>query len=122
STISQLGYMVMAVGFGEPPAAMFHLATHAMFKALLFLAAGAVIHAVSHEQNIWKMGRLQHRIPLTFRTFLVGTLALCGVPPFSGFYSKDAILAAACEHSKTLFAVGIVVAFLTTFYMFRLFI
>jgi NADH-quinone oxidoreductase subunit L len=121
STLSQLGYMVMAVGCGEPSAAMFHLATHAMFKALLFLAAGAVIHAMNHEQNIWKMGRLKERIPLTYRTFLVGMLALCGVPPFSGFYSKDAILAAAYEHSKTLFAIGIMVAFLTTFYMFRLF-
>jgi NADH-quinone oxidoreductase subunit L len=120
STLSQLGYMVMAVGCGEPPAAMFHLATHAMFKALLFLAAGAVIHAMHHEQNIWKMGRLKDTIPLTYRTFLVGTLALCGVPPFSGFYSKDAILAAAYQQSKTLFALGVFVAFLTTFYMFRL--
>jgi NADH-quinone oxidoreductase subunit L len=121
STLSQLGYMVMAVGLGEPPAAMYHLATHAFFKALLFLAAGAVIHAMSHEQNIWKMGALKEKIPLTYRTFLAGTLALCGVPPLSGFYSKDAILAAAYEKSTTLFAVGIFVAFLTTFYMFRLF-
>ncbi len=121
STLSQLGYMVMAVGLGEPPAAMFHLTTHAFFKALLFLAAGSVIHAMSHEQNIWKMGGLKDKIPLTYRTFLAGTLALCGVPPLSGFYSKDAILAAAYQHSTTLFAVGIFVAFLTTFYMFRLF-
>ena len=121
STLSQLGYMVMAVGFSAPTAAMFHLTTHAFFKALLFLAAGVVIHAVSHEQNIWKMGRLKDRIPLTFWTFLVGTLALCGLPPLSGFYSKDAILAAAWENSKTLFAVGVLAAFLTTFYMFRLF-
>ncbi|MGA2175623.1 MAG: NADH-quinone oxidoreductase subunit L [Verrucomicrobiota bacterium] len=121
STISQLGYMVMAVGLADPPAAMFHLATHAFFKALLFLAAGAVIHALSHEQNIWKMGRLKDKIPLTYRTFLVGALALCGLPPLSGFYSKDAILAAAYEHNRTLFVLGIVVAFLTTFYMFRLF-
>jgi NADH-quinone oxidoreductase subunit L len=121
STLSQLGYMVMAVGFRVPPAAMFHLTTHAFFKALLFLAAGAVIHAMSHEQNIWKMGGLRHKIPVTYWTFMVGTLALCGVPPFSGFYSKDAILAAAWENSKTLFAVGVLAAFLTTFYMFRLF-
>jgi NADH-quinone oxidoreductase subunit L len=121
STLSQLGYMVMAVGFSVPPVAMFHLTTHAFFKALLFLAAGAVIHAVSHEQNIWKMGRLRDKIPLTYWTFMVGALALCGVPPLSGFYSKDAILAAAWEHSKTLFAVGVLVACLTTFYMFRLF-
>jgi NADH-quinone oxidoreductase subunit L len=121
STLSQLGYMVMAVGFSAPPAAMFHLTTHAFFKALLFLAAGAVIHAMSDEQNIWKMGRLRDKIPLTFWTFLVGALALCGLPPLSGFYSKDAILAAAWVNSKTLFAVGVLVAFLTTFYMFRLF-
>jgi NADH-quinone oxidoreductase subunit L len=121
STLSQLGYMVMAVGFGAPPAAMFHLTTHAFFKALLFLAAGAVIHALSHEQNIWKMGGLRDKIPVTYWTFLAGTLALCGLPPLSGFYSKDTILAAAWENSKTLFAVGVLAAFLTTFYMFRLF-
>jgi NADH-quinone oxidoreductase subunit L len=120
STLSQLGYMVMAVGLADPAAGMFHLATHAAFKALLFLAAGAIIHAMSHEQNIWNMGGLRKRIPLTYRTFLVGTLSLCGVPPFSGFYSKDAILATAWEHNKMLFGIGAVVAFLTTFYMFRL--
>ncbi|MGO8702037.1 MAG: NADH-quinone oxidoreductase subunit L [Limisphaerales bacterium] len=120
STLSQLGYMVMAVGLGEPPAAMFHLATHAFFKALLFLAAGSVIHGLSHEQNIWKMGGLRKRLPVTYWTFLAGTLALCGLWPFSGFYSKDAILAAAYSGSKALFAVGVFVAFLTTFYMFRL--
>jgi NADH-quinone oxidoreductase subunit L len=120
STLSQLGYMVMAVGLGEPPAAMFHLTTHAFFKALLFLAAGAVIHAMHHEQNIWKMGGLRHKIPLTYRTFLTGTLALCGLWPLSGFYSKDAILAAAWKNSPTLFAVGVLAAFFTTFYMFRL--
>jgi NADH-quinone oxidoreductase subunit L len=120
STLSQLGYMVMAVGLGEPPAAMFHLATHAFFKALLFLAAGSVIHGLSHEQNIWKMGGLKNRLPVTYWTFLAGTLALCGLWPFSGFFSKDAILAAAYASNKTLFAVGVFVAFLTTFYMFRL--
>jgi NADH-quinone oxidoreductase subunit L len=121
STLSQLGYMVMAVGLGEPPAAMYHLTTHAFFKALLFLAAGSVIHGLSNEQNIWKMGRLKDRMPVTYWTFLAGTLALCGVPPLSGFYSKDAILGAAYQqHNKTLFAVGTLVAFLTTFYMFRL--
>jgi NADH-quinone oxidoreductase subunit L len=121
STISQLGYMVMAVGLREPPAAMFHLATHAFFKALLFLGAGSVIHALSREQNIWRMGRLKEKMPVTCWTFLAGTLALCGVWPLSGFFSKDAILAAASNGSMTLFAVGILVAFLTTFYMFRLF-
>jgi len=120
STLSQLGYMVMAVGFSVPTAAMFHLTTHAFFKALLFLAAGAVIHALSHEQNIWKMGGLRDKIPVTYWTFLAGTLALCGLWPLSGFYSKDAILAAAWENSKTLFAVGVLAAFLTAFYMFRL--
>jgi NADH-quinone oxidoreductase subunit L len=121
STLSQLGYMVMAVGFSAPPAAMFHLTTHAFFKALLFLAAGSVIHALSQEQNIWRMGRLREKMPVTYWTFLAGTLALCGLWPLSGFFSKDAILAAAWEHNKPLFALGVLVAFLTTFYMFRLF-
>jgi NADH-quinone oxidoreductase subunit L len=122
STLSQLGYMVMAVGLGGPPAAMFHLTTHAFFKALLFLGAGSVIHAMHHEQDIWKMGALRKKMPVTFWTFLVGTLALCGVPPFSGFYSKDAILAQAWHaHNYPLFAVAVFVAVLTTFYMFRLF-
>jgi NADH-quinone oxidoreductase subunit L len=121
STLSQLGYMVMAVGFNAPPAAMFHLTTHAFFKALLFLGAGSVIHALNSEQNIWKMGRLREKMPVTYWTFLAGTLALCGLWPLSGFFSKDAILGAAWEHNKALFAIGILVAVLTTFYMFRLF-
>ena len=120
STLSQLGYMVMAVGLHGPAPAMFHLTTHAFFKALLFLGAGSVIVAVHHEQNIWKMGGLRQKMPVTFWTFLVGTLALAGVPPFSGFYSKDGILAQAAEHSLPLFLLGAVVAVLTTFYMFRL--
>ena len=122
STLSQLGYMVMAVGLGGPTPAMFHLTTHAFFKALLFLGAGSVIHAMHHEQDIWKMGALRKKMPVTFWTFLVGTLALCGVPPFSGFYSKDAILAQAWHaHNYPLFAIAVFVAVLTTFYMFRLF-
>ncbi len=122
STLSQLGYMVMAVGLGGPTAAMFHLTTHAFFKALLFLGAGSVIHAMHHEQDIWKMGALRKKMPVTFWTFLAGTLALCGVPPFSGFYSKDAILAQAWHaHNYPLFAIAVFVAVLTTFYMFRLF-
>jgi NADH-quinone oxidoreductase subunit L len=122
STLSQLGYMVMAVGLGGPTPAMFHLTTHAFFKALLFLGAGSVIIALHHEQDIWKMGALRKKMPVTFWTFLVGTLALCGVPPFSGFYSKDAILAQAWHaHNYPLFAVAVFVAVLTTFYMFRLF-
>ena len=96
STLSQLGYMVMAVGCGGPDAAMFHLTTHACFKALLFLGAGSVIYACHHEQNIWKMGGLATRMPVTFWTFMVATAALCGLPVVSsGFYSKDAIFAAA---------------------------
>jgi NADH-quinone oxidoreductase subunit L len=121
STLSQLGYMVMAVGLGGPTPAMFHLTTHAFFKALLFLGAGSVIIALHHEQDIWKMGGLRKKMPVTFWTFLVGTLALCGVPPFSGFYSKDAILAQALHaHNYPLFAIAVFVAVLTTFYMFRL--
>ncbi len=121
STLSQLGYMVMAVGLGGPTPAMFHLTTHAFFKALLFLGAGSVILALHHEQNIWKMGDLRKRMPVTYWTFLVGTLALAGLVPFSGFYSKDAILSLAAEHhAYGRFTLGIVVAILTTFYMFRL--
>lgn len=124
STLSQLGYMVMAVGLSgstkNPSPAMYHLATHAFFKALLFLGAGAVIHALHHEQDIWRMGGLKRRMPVTYWTFLVGTLALCGVPPFSGFFSKDEILATASHQSIGLFILASVVAILTTFYMFRL--
>ncbi len=120
STLSQLGYMVMAVGLGGPGPAMFHLTTHAFFKALLFLGAGSVIHSLHHEQNIWNMGGLKSKMPVTFGTFLIGTLALCGVPPFSGFYSKDSILAQAYDQNAWLFVVGLVVAAMTTFYMFRL--
>lgn len=120
STLSQLGYMVMAVGLGGPAAAMFHLTTHAFFKALLFLGAGSVILALHHEQDIWRMGGLRQKMPVTFWTFMAGTLALAGVPPFSGFYSKDSILALAAHHNPGLFALGIGVAALTTLYMFRL--
>jgi len=122
STLSQLGYLVMAVGLAGPTPAMFHLTTHAFFKALLFLGAGSVIIALHHEQDIWKMGALRKKMPVTFWTFLIGALALCGVPPFSGFYSKDSILAQALEQRNyPLFALGVVVAGLTAFYMFRLF-
>ncbi len=120
STLSQLGYMVMAVGLSGPTPAMFHLTTHAFFKALLFLGAGSVIIALHHEQDIWNMGGLRAKMPVTFWTFMAGTLALAGVPPFSGFYSKDSILALAAHHSLGLFILGAVVAALTTFYMFRL--
>ncbi len=123
STLSQLGYMVMAVGLGGPTPAMYHLITHAFFKALLFLGAGSVIVALHHEQNIWKMGGLARKMPWTYGTFVLGTLALCGVPPLSGFYSKDAILAAALdlEHGNIfLFVLGVFVSALTAFYMTRL--
>ena len=122
STLSQLGYMVMAVGLGSPDAAMFHLTTHASFKALLFLGAGSVIVALHHEQDIWRMGGLRERMPKTYWTFLIGTMALCGVPLFSGFFSKEAILDTALENSILLFLVAVFVALLTTFYMTRLFV
>jgi NADH-quinone oxidoreductase subunit L len=120
STLSQLGYMVMAVGCGGPAAAMFHLTTHAFFKALLFLAAGSVIHALSEEQDIWKMGGLARKIPLTFWTFLIGMLALSGFPFLSGFFSKDLILAVAYQAHPLCYWVGVFTAFLTAFYMTRL--
>ncbi|HUA38284.1 MAG TPA: NADH-quinone oxidoreductase subunit L [Candidatus Sulfopaludibacter sp.] len=122
STLSQLGYMVMAVGLSGPTAAMFHLTTHAFFKALLFLSAGSVIIALHHEQDIWKMGNLRNKMPITFWTFLVGALALSGMWPFAGFFSKDSILAQAlAQHNYLLFANGVFIAGLTTFYIFRLF-
>jgi NADH-quinone oxidoreductase subunit L len=121
STLSQLGYMVMAVGLQGPPAAMFHLTTHAFFKALLFLGAGSVILGMHHEQDIWNMGALRKKMGATFWTFMVGTLALAGCPLLSGFYSKDAILGQAYgQHNYILFGIGVFVAMLTSFYMFRL--
>lgn len=123
STLSQLGYMVMAVGLLDPEAGMFHLFTHAWFKALLFLGSGAVIYACHHEQNIWKMGGLKDKMPITTVTFGLGTLALCGFPFITaGFWSKEQILEAAA-HAKNwpLFIIAAIVATLTTFYMFRLF-
>jgi len=120
STISQLGYMIMAVGLASNEAAMFHLFTHAFFKALLFLAAGSILMMLHHEQNIWRMGGLSRRLPITFLTFAVGALALIGCPPFSGFFSKDAILALAYEHNTPIFAVALFTAFLTAFYVIRM--
>ncbi len=120
STLSQLGYMVMAVGCGGPDAAMFHLATHAFFKALLFLAAGSVIHALHEEQDIWKMGGLSGKIPLTFWTFAIGMLALIGCPPFAGFFSKDYLLSIAYAYHPGFYWVGVITAWLTAFYMTRL--
>jgi NADH-quinone oxidoreductase subunit L len=112
--------MVMAVGLASNDAAMFHLFTHAFFKALLFLAAGSVIVVLHHEQNIWKMGGLSRRLPITFVTFAVGALALAGCPPFSGFFSKDAILALAYERNTPIFAVALFTTFLTAFYVMRM--
>ncbi len=122
STLSQLGYMVMAIGVASPNGAMFHLFTHAFFKALLFLGAGAVIYACHHEQDIWRMGGLWKKQPITLLTFAAGTLALMGVYGFSGFYSKDSILIAASEHHPAIFYCGLLSAFLTAFYMTRLFV
>jgi NADH-quinone oxidoreductase subunit L len=120
STVSQLGYMIMAVGLASGEDAMFHLFTHAFFKALLFLGAGSIIIMLHHEQNIWRMGGLAGRLKITFVTFLVATLALIGCPPFSGFFSKDAILALAYEKNMPIFILALFTAFLTAFYMLRL--
>jgi NADH-quinone oxidoreductase subunit L len=121
STISQLGYMVTAVGITADHAAMFHLFTHAFFKALLFLGSGAVIYGTHHEQDIWKLGGLKNRLPTTFLTFFVGALAITGCPFFSGFYSKDSIISAARDlNHPIIFSLALAAAFLTSFYMFRL--
>jgi NADH-quinone oxidoreductase subunit L len=121
STVSQLGYMFLACGVGAYAAGMFHVLTHAFFKACLFLGSGAVIHALGGEQDIRRMGGLAPRLPITYRTFLIATLALSGIPPLAGFFSKDAILASVFEaHRPILFAIGLITAGLTAFYMFRL--
>jgi NADH-quinone oxidoreductase subunit L len=119
STLSQLGYMVMAVGLHAGTAGMFHLYTHAFFKALLFLGSGSVIYACHHEQDIWKMGGLAKKIPTTFLTFLIGTLALTGTPFLSGFVSKEHILGAAHHSCQWCFWVAAFTALLTAFYMTR---
>jgi NADH-quinone oxidoreductase subunit L len=120
STISQLGYMFMACGVGAFSAGIFHLMTHAFFKGLLFLAAGSVIHAVGGEQDMRKMGGLRTRIPWTFWTMTAGTLAIAGIPGLAGFFSKDEILWRSYQASWAYWWVGLVTAFLTSFYMFRL--
>jgi NADH-quinone oxidoreductase subunit L len=119
STVSQLGYMFMGLGVLAYSAGMFHLITHAFFKALLFLGAGSVIHVVA-TNNMKEMGGLARAMPVTFWTFLVATLALTGIPPFSGYFSKDAILVAAYAHDKVLWGLGTVGAFVTALYMGRL--
>ena len=120
STVSQLGFMFLALSVGAFTGAMFHLTTHAFFKALLFLAAGSVIHALNGEQDIRKMGGLKNKIPITFFTFLIGTIAISGIPPFSGFFSKDMILIGAFEANSIFWIIAVIVSLMTTFYMFRL--
>jgi NADH-quinone oxidoreductase subunit L len=120
STISQLGYMFVGLSVGAFTGAMFHLATHAFFKALLFLGAGSVIHALGGEQDIRKMGGLRKTLPKTYWTFLIATLAISGIPPLSGFFSKDEILSKAFEANTLTWALLVVGAMMTAFYMFRL--
>src|SRR6201993_2433699 len=120
STVSQLGLMFLALGVGAYSSAVFHVTTHAFFKALLFLGAGSVIHAMGGEQDIRKMGGLKKALPVTFMTMFLGTIAISGLPPFSGFFSKDEMLAHVYEHSKFLWFLGVVTSMLTAFYMFRL--
>ena len=123
STMSQIGYMFVAVGLGAYGAGLFHLMTHAFFKALLFMTAGVVIHALTGEQDIRRMGGLGRELPWTYRAFLVGALALAAIPPFAGFFSKDAILASAANAGTlgwVLWGVGVIGAFLTALYTFRL--
>ena len=121
STVSQLGYMFLALGVGAFTGGVFHLITHAFFKALLFLGAGSVIHAMGGEQDIRKMGGLKKYVPITYMTFLVGTIAISGIPPFSGFFSKDEILAHAFQVNPIFWVLGVLGSMMTTFYMFRLF-
>jgi NADH-quinone oxidoreductase subunit L len=120
STVSQLGYMFLAAGVGAYSAAIFHLGTHAFFKALLFLGSGSVIHAMSGEQDMRSMGGLKSHLPTTYRTFLIATIAIAGIPPLAGFFSKDEILAGAFAGGHyLLWTVGLLTAGLTACYMFR---
>jgi NADH-quinone oxidoreductase subunit L len=119
STVSQLGYMFLGLGAGAYSAGIFHLMTHAFFKALLFLGAGSVIHALEGEQDLRNMGGLRSKIPVTFMTLVCAAVAIAGVPPFSGFHSKDAILVAAHAHAPWMYWVGVITAGLTAFYVFR---
>ncbi len=121
STVSQLGYMFLGLGVGAYTGAIFHVMTHAFFKALLFLGAGSVIHAMHHEQDIRNMGGLKKFMPVTHITFLLGCLAIAGIPPFSGFFSKDEILTAALLKNPVYYVFGVIGALMTAFYMFRLY-
>jgi len=120
STVSQLGYMFLGLGVGAYTGAFFHVLTHAFFKALLFLGAGSVIHAMSNEQDMRMMGGLKSKLPITYWTMLMGTIAIAGIFPFAGFFSKDEILGAAFEHSTTMWVIGAITAMFTSFYMFRM--
>src|SRR5579863_1211274 len=120
STVSQLGYMFLACGVGAFSAGIFHLMTHAFFKGLLFLAAGSVIHATGGEQDMRHMGALRKKIPVTFTTMLIATLAIAGIPPLAGFWSKDEILWKAYQTNWVYWLLGLITAFITSFYMFRL--
>jgi NADH-quinone oxidoreductase subunit L len=120
STVSQLGYMFLGLGVGDYTGALFHVLTHAFFKALLFLGAGSVIHAMSNEQDMRKMGGLKGKLPITFATMFIGTLAISGIPPFAGFFSKDEILYHTYLHSPVMYVIGVIIAMFTSFYMFRL--
>ena len=119
STVSQLGYMFLAVGSGAYVAAIFHMVTHAFFKALLFLGSGSVIHGMHHEQDMRRMGALRKVMPVTAFTFIIGWLAIAGVPPFAGFWSKDEILLYVYANNRGLYVVGLITALLTAFYMTR---
>jgi NADH-quinone oxidoreductase subunit L len=121
STVSQLGYMFLGLGAGAYTGAVFHVMTHAFFKALLFLGAGSVIHAIGAEQDIRKMGGLRRWLPVTHITFLIACLAIAGIPPFSGFFSKDEILAAAYQSNPVYYIIGVATALMTAYYMFRLY-
>ena len=120
STVSQLGFMFLALGTGNYIAAVFHVMTHAFFKALLFLGSGSVIHGMHHEQDINNMGGLKSKMKITYITFFIGCLAIAGIPPLSGFFSKDSILIGAYEHNKIVYSIALFTACLTAFYMFRL--
>jgi len=120
STVSQLGYMFLALGVGAYSAAVFHVMTHAFFKALLFLGSGSVIHAMSGEQDIRNMGGLRKKLKITYFTFAIGCVAIAGIPPLSGFFSKDAILLGAFQKNPVLYWIALGTALLTAFYMFRL--
>ena len=120
STVSQLGYMFVAMGVGAFAAGAFHLMTHAFFKALLFLCSGAVIHAMAGEQDMLRMGGLKKYMPVTFATMMIGTLAIAGIPPLAGFFSKDEILWRAFQSHRVVWALAALAALMTAFYMFRL--